>query len=123
MISVAISRRESVVAEQWQQIKTLRSERELQPISTAWGVFQFDEKSQRRLQAVVEACGSGWVSWYTVDNTSVDLSPTDLRSLYYTLVELSGKRVLALGEFTRQLREQLPLREDHPVLCGVGWPA
>jgi hypothetical protein len=119
---VSIERGGVVAAAQWQQIKQMRHARELLPIETSAGVFQFDYESEMRLRAVVESCSDIWHEWYDVDNHPVEFSPSDLRRLYYDLIELRGKRILALGAYARELRAQLPLPEDHPALNGHGWP-
>jgi len=117
-----VSRRDAVADKQWQRIKQLRTGIEARPIATHCGTFQFDLSSRLRLQSVVEAFGPGWEQWFDVDNNPVELSPSALRELYYDLVGRSGKRVLELGVFTRELRARLPLAEDDPVLRGEGWP-
>lgn len=67
------------------ELKSIRDTKEVEPVTTDKGVFDYDDKSRDRLQiarqALTDAGGTGTIVWTTTDNQRVPLTVLDFAEI------------------------------------------
>ena len=63
------------------ELKSIRDTKEVEPITTGKGIFDYDDKSRDRLaiarQALEDSGGEGSITWTTADNQRVPIGVAD----------------------------------------------
>jgi hypothetical protein len=76
---------DEVKAAKIDELKGIRDAKEVEPITTDKGVFDYDDKSRDRLsiarQALEDADGAGTITWTTADNQRVPLGVADFAAI------------------------------------------
>lgn len=76
---------DEVKAAKIMELKGVRDMKEVEPITTDKGVFDYDDKSRDRLaiarQALADAGGTGTIVWTTADNQRVPLGVADFAAI------------------------------------------
>ena len=76
---------DEVKAAKIDELKGVRDMKEVKPITTDKGVFDYDDKSRDRLaiarQALQDAGGTGTIIWTTADNQRVPLGVSDFAAI------------------------------------------
>ncbi len=76
---------DEVKAEKIMELKGIRDMKEVEPVTTDKGVFDYDDKSRDRLaiarQALQDAGGTGTIVWTTADNQRVPLGVADFAAI------------------------------------------
>ena len=71
-------------AEKIAELKSVRDEKEVEPVQTDKGLFDYDSKSRDRLSIARQALtdnGGGSITWTTADNQRVDMTITDFAAI------------------------------------------
>ena len=76
---------DEVKAAKIDELKGIRDMKEVEPITTDKGVFDYDDKSRDRLaiarQALADAGGTGTIVWTTADNQRVPIGVADFAAI------------------------------------------
>ena len=76
---------EDVKAAKISELKGIRDAKEVEPIQTEKGIFDYDDKSRDRLaiarQALTDAGGEGTIVWTTADNQRVPMGVADFAQI------------------------------------------
>ena len=84
VIAVPAPSLEEVKAQKIAELKSIRDTKEVEPIQTDKGIFDYDDKSRDRLaiarQALTDA-GGGEIVWTTADNQRVSMGIADFSAI------------------------------------------
>ena len=84
VIAVPAPSLEEVKAQKIAELKSIRDTKEVEPIQTDKGIFDYDDKSRDRLaiarQALTDA-GGGEIVWTTADNQRVSMGIADFAAI------------------------------------------
>ena len=75
---------EEVKAQKIAELKSIRDTKEVEPIRTDKGLFDYDDKSRDRLYIARQALtdnGGGSITWTTADNQRVDMEIADFAAI------------------------------------------
>ena len=110
---------EDVQAAKIAELKTIRDNKEVEPIRTDKGLFDYDDKSRDRIQAAIIALNAGGhIDWTLADNTNVTVTNLDLENV----VRAVAVRSNTLHVIYRQLKEQVMAAETNEEVEAVVWP-
>ena len=101
------------------ELKVERDRREVEPIRTGKGLFDYDEKARDRIQAAIIALnGGGVIEWTLADNTNVTVTNLDLEDV----VRAVAVRSNTLHVTYRQLKEQVMAATTSREVEAIHWP-
>lgn len=104
------------------EFKTIRDTKEVEPIQTDKGLFDYDDKSRDRLaiarQALTDAGGTGTVVWTTADNQRVPLAVADFAAINGAAAVRSN----ALHVLYNELKTQVNGCETVEEVEAIVWP-
>lgn len=104
------------------EFKTIRDTKEVEPLQTDKGIFDYDDKSRDRLaiarQALTDAGGTGTVVWTTADNQRVPLGVADFAAINAAAAERSN----ALHVLYNELKTQVNACETVEEVEAIVWP-
>lgn len=110
---------EDVQAAKIAELKTIRDNKEVEPIRTDKGLFDYDDKARDRIQAAIIALNAGGhIDWTLADNTNVTVTNLDLENV----VRAVAVRSNTLHVIYRQLKEQVMAAETNEEVEAVVWP-
>ncbi len=117
------------VEEQRGLINAIRDAKEIAPISVTFSkgtyVVDCDEKADSRFQnaiAVWDSLSIPSIQWVLADNSTLVLFIAELIELYAAMGEARAIRSMALQQYAKDVKDLLPLKEDHPLFDGDNWP-
>ena len=97
----------------WDQIKHWRDVHEVAPVTTSFGPFDADERSEARMKGSIERFDSlptldvdNKLTWKLADNTYLKVTKADLTSIYNEVQELRAVRGALLHVKGEQFRSQ-----------------
>jgi hypothetical protein len=101
------------------ELKTIRDAKEVEPIRTDKGLFDYDDKARDRIQAAIIALNAGGrIDWTLADNTNVTVTNLDLEDV----VRAVAVRSNTLHVTYRQLKEQVMAAETNEEVEAIHWP-
>ena len=104
------------------EFKTIRDTKEVEPIQTEKGIFDYDDKSRDRLaiarQALTDAGGTRTILWTTADNQRVPLGVADFAAINAAAAERSN----ALHVLYNELKTQVNECETVEEVAAIVWP-
>lgn len=102
--------------------KVIRDTKEVEPLQTDKGVFDYDDKSRDRLaiarQALTDAGGTGTILWTTADHQRVPLGVADFAAINAAAAERSN----ALHVLYNELKTQVNACETVEEVEAIVWP-
>ena len=113
---------EDVMAAKISELKSIRDAKEVEPIQTDKGIFDYDDKSRDRLaiarQALTDAGGTGTIMWTTADNQRVALGVADFAAINGAAAVRSN----SLHVLYNELKEQVNTCETVEEVEAIHWP-
>jgi hypothetical protein len=104
------------------ELKGIRDAKEVEPIQTDKGIFDYDDKSRDRLaiarQALTDAGGTGTIMWTTADNQRVALGVADFAAINGAAAVRSN----SLHVLYNELKEQVNACETVEEVEAIHWP-
>jgi hypothetical protein len=101
------------------ELKTIRDAKEVEPIQTDKGLFDYDDKARDRIQAAIIALNAGGrIDWTLADNTNVTVTNLDLEDVVRSVAVRSN----TLHVTYRQLKEQVMAAETNEEVEAIHWP-
>lgn len=104
------------------ELKGIRDAKEVEPVQTDKGLFDYDDKSRDRLaiarQALTDAGGTGTVVWTTADNKRVPLGVADFAAINGAAAVRSN----ALHVLYNELKTQVNECETVEEVAAIVWP-
>ena len=104
------------------ELKGIRDAKEVEPIQTEKGIFDYDDKSRDRLaiarQALTDAGGTGTILWTTADNQRVPLGVADFAAINGAAAVRSN----ALHVLYNELKTQVNECETVEEVAAIVWP-
>ena len=98
----------------WDQIKHWRDTHETAPVTTSFGTFDCDERSDARLAGSIDLFDSlptvhnGTLTWKRADNTFIDLAKAELQQVYMEVRANRGTRGALLHVKAEQFKQLDP---------------
>lgn len=98
----------------WEQIKHWRDTHETAPVTTSFGVFDCDERSDARMAGSIELFDSlptlqeGKLTWKRADNTFIQLTKVELEQVYAEVKTNRAARGAILHVKAEQFRQISP---------------
>jgi hypothetical protein len=98
----------------WEQIKHWRDTHETAPVTTSFGVFDCDERSDARMAGSIELFDSlptlqeGKLTWKRADNTFIQLTKVELEQVYAEVKTNRAARGAILHVKAEQFRQMSP---------------
>ena len=109
---------EDVKAAKIAELKSIRDAKEVEPIRTAKGLFDYDDMARDRIQAAIIALnGGGQIEWTLADNTNVTVTNLDLEDV----VRAVAVRSNTLHVTYRQLKEQVMAAQTAREVNAITW--
>ena len=113
---------EDVKAAKISELKGIRDAKEVEPIQTEKGIFDYDDKSRDRLaiarQALTDAGGTGTIMWTTADNQRVAMGVADFAAINGAAAVRSN----SLHVLYNELKEQVNACETVEEVEAIHWP-
>ena len=113
---------EDVQAAKISELKGIRDAKEVEPIRTDKGIFDYDDKSRDRLaiarQALTDAGGEGTIMWTTADNQRVAMGVADFANINGA----AALRSNSLHVLYNGLKEQVNACETVEEVEASHWP-
>lgn len=113
---------DDVKAAKISELKSIRDAKEVEPIRTDKGLFDYDDKSRDRLaiarQALTDAGGEGTIMWTTADNQRVAMGVADFANINGA----AALRSNSLHVLYNELKEQVNECETAEEVEAIHWP-
>ena len=113
---------EDVQAAKISELKGIRDAKEVEPIRTDKGLFDYDDKSRDRLaiarQALTDAGGEGTIMWTTADNQRVAMGVADFANINGA----AALRSNSLHVLYNELKGQVNACETVEEVEAIHWP-
>ena len=113
---------DDVKAAKISELKGIRGAKEVEPIQTDKGIFDYDDKSRDRLaiarQALTDAGGTRTIMWTTADNQRVALGVADFAAINGAAAVRSN----SLHVLYNELKEQVNACETVEEVEAIHWP-
>jgi hypothetical protein len=113
---------EDVKAAKIAEFKSIRDTKEVEPVQTENGIFDYDDKSRDRLaiarQALTDAGGTGTIMWTTADNQRVPMGVADFAAINGAAAMRSNN----LHVLYNDLKEQVHACETVEEVEAIVWP-
>ena len=95
------------------ELKSIRDNKEVEPIQTDKGLFDYDDKARERINAAIIALdvSGGTITWTLSDNTDTEVSANDLRYV----IAMVAQRSNTLHSKYRTLKD--PLKHHSVFSC------
>lgn len=111
-----------VKAAKIRELKGIRDTKEVEPIQTGKGLFDYDDKSRDRLsiarQALADVGWAGEIIWTTADNQRVPLTVADFAEIN----TVAAQRSNALHVTYNELKERVNAAETESDVKAIEWP-
>ena len=103
------------------ELKGIRDAKEVEPVQTDKGLFDYDDKSRDRLaiarQALTDA-GGGTIVWTTADNQRVEMGITDFATINGAAAVRSNNLHVKYNELKVRVNEAQTVEEAEAVVWG-----
>lgn len=115
---------EEVKAAKIDELKGIRDRKEVEPITTDKGVFDYDDKSRDRLaiarQALQDAGGTGTIVWTTADNQRVPLGVDDFAAINGAAATRSNELHITYNELKQRVNAATTADEVRAIVWLEG---
>lgn len=105
------------------ELKGVRDAKEVEPIATNKGLFDYDEKARDRLaiarQALEDADGAGTITWTTADNQRVPLGIADFAAINAAAATRSNSLHVTYNE----LKARVNAAQTADDVREIVWPS
>ena len=112
---------EEVKAQKIAELKSIRDTKEVEPIRTDKGIFDYDDKSRDRLyiarQALTDA-GGGEIVWTTADNQRVSMGIADFAAINGAAAVRSNSLHIKYNELKQRVNAAQTVEEVE----AIHWP-
>ena len=102
------------------EFKSIRDTKEVEPIRTDKGLFDYDDKSRDRLaiarQALTDAGGTGTIMWTTADNQRVAMGVTDFATINGAAAMRSNELHIKYNELKTQVNDCETVEEVNAIV-------
>ena len=112
---------EEVKAQKIAELKSIRDTKEVEPIRTDKGLFDYDDKSRDRLYIARQALtdnGGGSITWTTADNQRVDMEIADFAAINGAAAVRSN----ALHIKYNELKQRVNAAQTVEEVEAIHWP-
>jgi len=113
---------DEVKAAKIDELKGIRDAKEVEPVTTDKGVFDYDDKSRDRLaiarQALQDAGGTGTIVWTTADNQRVPLGIADFAAINGAAATRSNDLHVTYNELKQRVNAATTADEVRAIV----WP-
>ena len=103
------------------ELKAIRDTKEVEPVHTSKGLFDYDDKSRDRLaiarQALTDA-GGGEIVWTTADNQRVSMTITDFAAINGAAAARSNSLHIKYNELKQRVNAAQTVEEVE----AIHWP-
>ncbi len=107
-----------VKANKINELKGIRDTKEVEPIRTDKGLFDYDEKARDRIKdAMVALKYSGTIEWTLADNTDVSVSQLDLENVIMAVASRSNELHITY----RNLKERVNAAQTVEEVNAIVW--
>lgn len=104
------------------ELKSVRDMKEVEPVTTGNGIFDYDDKSRDRLQiarqALTDAGGAGTIVWTTADNQRVPLAVSDFAAINGAAATRSNELHITYNELKQRVNAATTADEVKKIV----WP-
>jgi len=121
VISIPLPSLDEIKADKISELKTIRDAKEVEPVQTDKGLFDYDDKSRDRLAIARQALtdnGGGSITWTTADNQRVPMGITDFAAINGAAAVRSN----ALHVKYNELKEQVNAAQTKEEVEEIHWP-
>ena len=112
---------EEVKAQKIAELKSIRDTKEVEPIRTDKGLFDYDDKSRDRLYIARQALtdnGGGSITWTTADNQRVDMEIADFAAINGAAAVRSNSLHIKYNELKQRVNAAQTVEEVKAIV----WP-
>lgn len=112
---------DEVKAQKIAELKGIRDTKEVEPIRTDKGIFDYDSKSRDRLAIARQALtdnGGGSITWTTADNQRVDMGITDFAAINGAAAIRSNELHIRYNELKTQVNDCETVEEVNAIVWG-----
>ena len=110
-----------VKTEKINELKAIRDTKEVEPVHTSKGLFDYDDKSRDRLaiarQALTDA-GGGEIVWTTADNQRVSMTITDFAAINGAAAARSNALHIKYNELKQRVNAAQTVEEVEAIVWG-----
>ena len=112
---------DEVKSQKIRELKSIRDTKEVEPIRTDKGIFDYDDKSRDRLYIARQALtdnGGGSITWTTADNQRVDMEIADFAAINGAAAVRSNSLHIKYNE----LKQRVNAAETAEEVEAIMWP-
>ena len=107
---------EYVKAQKIAELKSIRDTKEVEPIRTDKGLFDYDDKARDRIKdAMVALKYSGTIEWTLADNTDVSVSQLDLENVILAVASRSNDLHIKYRELKQRVNAAQTVEEVNAI--------
>ena len=109
---------EEVKAQKISELKGIRDTKEVEPIQTDKGIFDYDDKSRDRLAIARQALtdnGGGSITWTTADNQRVDMGIVDFAAINGAAAVRSNELHIKYNELKQRVNAAQTVEEVNAI--------
>ena len=110
---------DEVKSQKIRELKGIRDTKEVEPIRTNKGIFDYDEKARDRIKdAMVALKYSDTIEWTLADNTDVSVSQLDLENVILAVASRSNDLHIKYRELKQRVNAAQTVEEVNDIV----WP-
>ena len=109
---------DEVKAQKISELKGIRDAKEVEPIQTDKGIFDYDDKSRDRLAIARQALtdnGGGSITWTTADNQRVDMGIVDFAAINGAAAVRSNELHIKYNELKQRVNAAQTVEEVNAI--------
>ena len=110
---------EEVKEQKINELKSIRDTKEVEPIRTDKGLFDYDEKARDRIKdAMVALKYSSKIEWTLADNTDVSVSQLDLENVILAVASRSNDLHIKYRELKQRVNAAQTVEKVEAIVWG-----
>lgn len=110
---------DEVKSQKIRELKGIRDTKEVEPIRTNKGIFDYDEKARDRIKdAMVALKYSSKIEWTLADNTDVSVSQLDLENVILAVASRSNDLHIKYRELKQRVNAAQTVEEVEAIVWG-----
>ena len=110
---------DEVKAQKIAELKSIRDTKEVEPIRTDKGLFDYDEKARDRIKdAMVALKYSSKIEWTLADNTDVSVSQLDLENVILAVASRSNDLHIKYRELKQRVNAAQTVEKVEAIVWG-----
>ena len=114
---------DEVKAQKISELKSIRDVKEVEPIRTDKGIFDYDDKARDRLYIARQALtdnGGGSITWTTADNERVDMTIADFAAINGAAAVRSNALHIKYNELKTQVNAAQTVEDVNAIVWNEG---